>query len=468
MCAKRYFKNEAKHKTYSEDELSISDYEETHVIDINNTDEILEAFDKSECTKGLRSKLRTLIFNVSKVPCNWRFDTLSINRNELIARCTCKNQNCDARATLTTESDQQKLRISINSYNAHVFHNSKSHTTGAHKKNIMSILRKEKPHVTRALLANEMLNDNDPEPAILPTVSTLNKQKSRFNKKNADNLHEDPIIAISRMKSNAFYMDTIYNIGLNPFFVLYATPTQKALMQSENRRNKCILAIDATGLSVKLSKYTSISSKTGSPKRVFLYAITALIPNSTSMPVYQMISQEHSSIQINLMLSKFKADIITHKNPNEITMDQSAALLLSSVSTFTSSTSVNQYLDNCYDALFENKPSPECYIRLDRSHVVKFIQQKKSFRKGISKETATLYKRLLGYIIQLEDITEASGLIYNMFMLMHCRYLYQNDNLNIINIKSSLVTVANQHQITDNMEITYHLPDHSIFEGKYH
>lgn len=178
-----------------------------------------------------------------------------------------------------------------------------------------------------------------------------------------------------------------------------------------------------------------------------------------------MISQEHSSIQINLMFSKFKADVNQHKNPNEIVMDQSSALLLSAVTTFTSCTSVNEYLDHCFDALFKNKKPPQTYIRLDRSHIVKSILQKSEFRKGISNETSMFYKRLLGYIIQLDDIRLVTSIMQNMFTLMHSRYLFHDENIDVANIKSKLVETSNQHKIIDDMNVTYQLSDIEVFEN---
>lgn len=41
-------------------------------------------------------------------------------------------------------------------------------------------------------------------------------------------LHQDPVVAISAMKNETVLSSTIGNIGLNPFFVVYMTPTQKA------------------------------------------------------------------------------------------------------------------------------------------------------------------------------------------------------------------------------------------------
>lgn len=243
----------------SNDELSVSDYDETHVVDITDCEELSIFIESNSYVKGLLSKLRVLIYEVTKVPCDWHFDTLKSIRNELIARCNCKNVKCNAKLTLTTEDNHKKMRISVKSYDSQIVHNSKSYTTGSHKQKVVSLLRQNTPYVTRALLAQEMVDEGDVEPSMLPKQMTLRKQKQRLNKLGSDNLDFDPIIAITKMKSNANFANSIYNIGINPFFVLYTTPTQKVLMQHENRKNKCILSVDATGISVLLSDCTSIS-----------------------------------------------------------------------------------------------------------------------------------------------------------------------------------------------------------------
>lgn len=114
--------------------------------------------------------------------------------------------------------------------------------------------------------------------------------------------------------------------------------------------------MDATGVTTRLSPYASISIRKGVPKRCFLYVITLYLEDGTSMPVYQMLSQLHSSIQINNMLSLFKVEN-QHRIPHEFVMDKSAALLLSTLLTFTSSTSVHEHVDHCYESLFENRDS---------------------------------------------------------------------------------------------------------------
>lgn len=142
--------------------------------------------------------------------------------------------------------------------------------------------------------------------------------------------------------------------------------------------------------------------------------------------MYQMLSQDHTSIQINMMLQKCQKrnnDFV----PNEIIMDDSAALLLSAVCCFTEFKSVHEYFDYCSDILHETDDSrATTYIRLDRSHVIKSIMKRISVKKGVNKVTATFYRRIFGFLIQQTDVGVCSDIIRKIFVLMKNRYIHSD------------------------------------------
>lgn len=112
-----------------------------------------------------------------------------------------------------------------------------------------------------------------------------------------------------------------------------------------------------------------------------------------------MLSQDHTSIQIDFMIQKCRKrsnDFI----PNEAIMDDSAALLLSCVNCLTEFNSVHKYLDYCYEIRYTDGSKAITYIRLDRSHVMKSIKRRVAVKKGVNKVAVTFFQRILGFLIQ--------------------------------------------------------------------
>lgn len=99
-------------------------------------------------------------------------------------------------------------------------------------------------------------------------------------------------------------------------------------------------------------------------------------------------------------------------------MDNSSALLLSTVQKFAGINSLNEYLDKCFEALFNNAQAPRCLILLDRSHVVAIIMR--MFRKIKCHHTVqNMIQRVFGYLILVNDIKIAEEVVRNTFILLH-------------------------------------------------
>lgn len=74
--------------------------------------------------------------------------------------------------------------------------------------------------------ASEKMKPGDKEPPTLPKASTLRVIKSQQIK--ANHLHEDPRKALEIMKYST-WINSIHNIGHNPFFVHFWTTHQRNL-----------------------------------------------------------------------------------------------------------------------------------------------------------------------------------------------------------------------------------------------
>lgn len=464
--AKRYFakkgiKPSNKYIEVDFDELNRDDETDnfTFEVDIRENDMLQKFLENRIYIKGLAAFLRHAIYENTHFPCNWIFDIFSDNhdRHNNISTGICKTEGCNAKVFISTTNESEKLSINITNYNRQIPH-SKSYTTGKHKEKIESILKNNTPYVTRAKLANEMVIDGEHEPSVLPKRSALKLQKSRMKNKTEHYFNEDPILSLAEMKQQPGFDKCIMNIGIDPFFVLYSTPTQQALVRTQTKNSRPIFSCDATGVSIRLSKFAGISKLTGKMKRCFLYIITMQMVDGTSSPVFQMLSQNHSSIQINFMLSIFKTDVMQSRNPKEIITDDAAALILSNITTFNTMKSTHEYLSCCYDMLFEGERAPPTYIRIDRSHVVKSIMNKTGLKIGVGSDTCKFYRRFLGFIIQITDIEELKSIIGNIFILLFNRYIHNNE---ILQLQTTIIQTINQHKI-DQITHFVHEDIHSI------
>lgn len=456
-CAKRFFEQKPK-KYRKEKEFDIcdvfDDYEHAFSLDIGEMDLIKQFTDsntdnsRNAYKRGLRSLFREIIWKFTGYICCWQFNILKVLQNEIICSGTCKNTDCSGKVSLTTEKDRTMLRICVKGFNMNAIHVEKSHTTGAHKERIDNILQKNTPYVTRAILASELVKeDGEGEPSMLPTRNTLSRQKYRNKKltENVKHLHADPVLALALLNNEMETLNCIHNVGLCPFYTMYSTPVQAALLKTESKRSRMVMSIDATGISVKLSPLSTISEHTGKTKRCFLYAINLRLCDGGSIPVYQMLSQDHSSIQISFMLQKFKSHH-NHRHPSELVMDESAALLLSSIEIFTPVKSVHEYLDLVYDLMSTERKASFTYIRIDRSHAVKSILRNRAFKKRVSCEAETLYKRLLGFLLQQTKTKVCEDLMRKILTLVHTRYQHSQSITDTI---QELEFISSTHKIDE-------------------
>lgn len=110
------------------------------------------------------------------------------------------------------------------------------------------MLKLNTPYVTRSLLAAEMCEEGEYEPSLLPTTKALTMQKYRAKLKESESyLDPDPVLALVKMKAELENLNTIHNIAISSFHVMYSTPTQAALVKSQKRHTRIVYSMDATG-----------------------------------------------------------------------------------------------------------------------------------------------------------------------------------------------------------------------------
>lgn len=131
--------------------------------------------------------------------------------------------------------------------------------------------------------------------------------------------------------------------------------------------------------------------------------------------------------------------------PDEVIMDKSSALLLAMVKCFTYCGTTNRYLSQCYEELFNSAEPPTCYIRLDRSHMVKIITSLKCL-KNEDKRKQKLFRRTFGFLLTCDDIMKAKIIIRKMFILLLNKY--END-IHVRDAKKDLKEISDLHNMDD-------------------
>lgn len=203
------------------------------------------------------------------------------------------------------------------------------------------------------------------------------------------------------------------------------------------------------GSPVRPPPYSSLSASTGSLKPVFLYVISLQV-DSINRPVFQVLSQRHTSDFISYFMKYWRHHHNSQKNPNEIVMDNSSALILASVQTFTSFQTKEAYLNACFERIFgHDEPNISCFIRLDRSHIVKEILRMKVIAQQDSRIKKLLH-RVLGYLITVTDIKIVEEIIFNIFILISNKYEHSDK---VTSAKWAMKTISDHHDINaDNVD----------------
>ncbi|KAJ6639372.1 NOF-FB transposable element, partial [Pseudolycoriella hygida] len=380
-----------------------------------------------------------ILWEFFRLPCAWSYQRIREVCNEFVIVAQCRSMGC-ARVFGYTQNNKNILKIRLRSFNDEALHIKKISIKHSRKDIILKMLAQNPPSVVQAKMANQLMTDGDDDVAsLVPTSNALSMLKCRSLKKVY--LHENPILAICEMKKLASYRDIIGDIGLDPFYVQYCTPLQQELVMSKTRYRRKVISLDSTGLSVQDMPFSSVSEDDNEYyKDCFLYVINLQSPDGNQAAI-QFISQRQNSDFIQYNLVRWKTQYFSKKNPDEAVMDHSSALLLSCINCFTSCKTMHQYLNDCFDSLFDGAVPPRCYIRLDRPNMVKEIIRLECF-KHEDKRRKYLYQRIFGFLITIENIQDAETILQNMFTILFNKY--ENEN-HVSSAKMHLRNVCEKH-----------------------
>lgn len=172
------------------------------------------------------------------------------------------------------------------------------------------------------------------------------------------NRHSDVLVALSLMRQEEDYKDTLRNMGIHPFFIHYHSSEQIHLYRNYTKNvNHPILIIDATGSVVKSFRKFG-NEKT---KQIFLYQALAYdLKKKHGFTVTNMLSEKHTNITIFSWLSEWlNSDV---QQPKETICDMSLALLSAITRCFTQYSSLNDYINVCADLVINELPRHESHL----------------------------------------------------------------------------------------------------------
>jgi len=170
--------------------------------------------------------------------------------------------------------------------------------------------------------------------------------------------HRDVLVALSLMRQEEDYKDTLHNMGIHPFFIHYYSSEQIHLYRNYTKVvSHPILIIDAIGSVVKSFK------KFGNEKTnpTFLYQALAYDQRKKyGFTVTNMLSEKHTNLMIFSWLSEWLNSNV--QPPKETVCDMSLALLSAITRSFTQYSSLRDYINVCADLVIYELPRHESHI----------------------------------------------------------------------------------------------------------
>lgn len=362
-----------------------------------------------KATPGWAWKIRNVIWQNFKSQCSWSFKSADPNALGEV-RFGGKCLGCEAEMQLNF-SAEGRMEVHIRNYNAKVAHEKQKHRIrGAGKQHFDKLLDNASAHSVYTSEANRLMEKGDPIPSILQSQNAMRIGKHRNNAVGRCSM--SVIESLIQMKSKS-HAAVIGDISIFPFSVTYQLPMQKEAYKHFTNRKRSSVSIDSTGFNMHTSSFLPSNDK----MPIFLYTLTGHVPGQT-LPFYQVISSRHSQSFIVGWLSSWLKE---NKKPDEVFVDDSAALVGACVQTFAKCHSTNEYITVCTNNALFAGPLPKAYIRLDRSHFIRSLHRLKALSKEEDRKKI-LYKRIFGVLITCDNIHDAEKIIKNLFTILNLKY----------------------------------------------
>lgn len=237
--------------------------------------------------------LQKHVFKRTRKPCCWSYGRIFTESGDVKLHAVCLNKDCAAVLIVYTENCQNTMKIVVYGYDDTIVHTKRKYLTDQdEEKKVEALLEIESAMVARCKLAKEYIFSENAYAVHLCSKEALRQRKHRLSAKAYR--HEIASISVRMMKNEPAYKHCIGDIGLDPQYVIFGVPLQKEFLLEIVARKRIILSIDATGISIKESQFSSESTSLSRAKykKSFLYIISLQTEN-VNVPVFQVISQRH-------------------------------------------------------------------------------------------------------------------------------------------------------------------------------
>lgn len=410
-----------------------------------------------------------------KSPCNWIFKNHQVKSEFEISTCgICKQ--CSAKIMLHTKMKSEnfiQFDYTIFNFNAEFHHSPliKVRSTTLKKNKLCELLRNKPASVVHKTLSTQLHHDDiDAEPSILPKLETLRKMKQRHKMSLFFNVNV--ILSLQCMCYTPPYNKIIQRFSVFPFYIYYWTQEQIRYYENcINNYNNLRISIDATGSIFKkillppLNDYTE-KFKTYQ-KHKFLYQVMTDTVKKASIPLCQMISENHDMISIRNWLSTW---LQGRTPPKEVITDDSSALIGAAVQSFTRFTSTQTYLEHAFKILEGNTTDlPECFLRLDKSHFIKKLYNL-TVLNNVDVRVKFFYIQCIKLIQKCEFYDQVKLIIRDVIITSLYKFRGITDNGNLSHAEQSIARLKStlqKYNVTDEEEIdvvnTYEVDDNDYY-----
>lgn len=420
--------------------LHVRDPEEQYWFDL------IENVGPTRSYTALRPGWSDMLFKVlareASLKCVLNFKRANIIGNEFKAIGACNE--CKGTVKVTSSNNRQTLCLEMTKGTEPHTHTKLRRMTTAKSNLIANELMTKTTNEVYLEQASNIRFDTENLPRSFVNRKSIENVKGRINRD-----HESAINRLRMLKYSPEHGDSIKEISTDPFCVLFWTKIQQYVYIQIKQKHGAYCSLDATGGLIRTDSLTSeIAEKLGrriNQPHVFLYLISVKQPDGKSTPVGQMLSAQQDSIKISYFLDRWLQDFPI---PNEITVDDSAALQKSCAKSFAQCKNTSEYVMKCFDFLSSKSTSlPLCFMRLDISHLVKNWHRNKDLKK-MDPRARQLYLAIFGFLMQCEDFGSIERIVEHMLTIANIPWSNeQNEDQISTTSLSKLLKLVQSHEV---------------------
>lgn len=409
--------------------------------DVQNFKFVVDDYSHTVLKSGWSNNMFDILSNNLNLPCVFNFDKPTVSNGEITTFANCK---CGISLELSTQSNLTSLQVKVLNVGdgTHDFKN-RRRLIGERTQYFAEKLKDNNPYnVLNEEISKDLAQNRTPRMQRYPSKNALAILRHRA--KNKDALHESAIVAVRQMKYLAEYNGVIKEFGTDPLHLIFWNEYQVYYFHQIKKKQKLCISIDATGSLISTSSLSTdlkLNQNIQLP-HVFLYLIMLKNENGKSEPIGQFLSADQHSRKIAYFLDVWKEDFCV---PNEITVDDSAALIKASIQTFTSCRSTNEYIDRCQRTLSGTSENLECYIRLDVAHFVKNVMRNPVFR-AMGPKQKQFYQCVIGVMIQCDSFVRITDIVEEVLIV--ATIPFESSNLPTENSLRSLKRLIKTHDFS--------------------